>query len=182
MDITNHLLHSDIMDTTEISTMDPFVDIRSMSPQPQTVPIPIKQQKISNGAAFSRSPSYRQDLQPARIQKSQMPHLPYVTSQSGLVYDVRMRFHVEIEQDADQGVHPEDPRRIWSIYKELVDAGLVDDPNTIELSEHVLGRIPARFATEEEICAVHTKRHYDWVVALERKLSIPHIFAVLTNH
>ncbi|CAD0112743.1 unnamed protein product [Aureobasidium uvarum] len=75
-------------------------------------------------------------------------HLPYSTSQTGLVYDVRMRFHVEVRPEVNQGVHPEDPRRIYAIYKELVDAGLVDDPNT-------------------EVCAVHTERHYDWVISLE---------------
>jgi len=77
--------------------------------------------------------------------KPALEQLPYSTSQTGLVYDVRIRFNVEVRPEVNQGVHPEDPRRIYAIYKELVDAGLVDDPSTVSLAPSVLARIPTRF-------------------------------------
>lgn len=102
--------------------------------------------------------------------------LPYSTSQSGLVYDVRMRFHTEIVsyEEVANDFHPEDPRRIHEIYMELKDAGLVADeladetPETIEEDRFKLWRIQTREATWEEISAVHTRNHYDWVKGLTR--------------
>ncbi|GAM86032.1 hypothetical protein ANO11243_040420 [Dothideomycetidae sp. 11243] len=84
--------------------------------------------------------------------------LPYASSRSGLVYDVRMRFHVEpIPKDSD--MHPEDPRRIYEVYNELCEAGLVDDPTNPDLAgQYLLLRIPARHATESEILLEKT----DW--------------------
>ncbi|THV64142.1 histone deacetylase HdaA, partial [Aureobasidium pullulans] len=99
--------------------------------------------------------------------KPALEQLPYSTSQTGLVYDVRMRFHVEVRPEVNQGVHPEDPRRIYAIYKELVDAGLVDDPSTVSLAPSVLARIPTRFVTKQEVCAVHSERHWEFVISLE---------------
>ena len=95
--------------------------------------------------------------------------LPYSSSRSGLVYDVRMRFHVEpIPKDSD--MHPEDPRRIYEVYTELCQAGLVDDLTNPELAgQYVLLRIPARYATEEEILACHSKGSYDFVMSLKGK-------------
>ncbi|TKX27565.1 histone deacetylase domain-containing protein 1 [Elsinoe australis] len=93
--------------------------------------------------------------------------LPYASSRSGLVYDVRMRFHVEpIPKDTD--MHPEDPRRIFEVYNELCQAGLVDDPANPELAgDYVLLRIPARHATENEILACHSQGSYDLVMNLK---------------
>ncbi|KAG9653006.1 hypothetical protein KCU69_g16701, partial [Aureobasidium melanogenum] len=102
MDISDHLMDGNVIDTTE---MDPFVmDMRS--PTTQT-----KHQNMLNGQrdAASRSPSFRQEVIP--LPQKGMAHLPYSTSQTGLVYDVRMRFHVEVRPEVNQGVHPEDPRR-----------------------------------------------------------------------
>ena len=96
--------------------------------------------------------------------------LPYSTSSTGLVYDVRMRFHVEVRPEQNQGVHPEDPRRIYAIYQELVEAGLVLGTDEGLSSKYVLGRIPTRDATKAEICAVHSERHYDWVMGLKGML------------
>ncbi|KAH7025471.1 histone deacetylase [Macrophomina phaseolina] len=95
--------------------------------------------------------------------KPKSEKLPYSSSRSGLVYDVRMRFHTE-PLDAmlsEDDIHPEDPRRIMEIFNELAESGLVETP-----SHHVpdpdfsLWRINARPATEEEICLVHTRDHY----------------------
>ncbi|KXL49010.1 hypothetical protein M433DRAFT_62748 [Acidomyces richmondensis BFW] len=105
-----------------------------------------------------------QDLpRPARY-----PNLPYATAQTGLVYDVRMRFHVEaIPSETD--VHPEDPRRIHAIFEALVDAGLAWTKAAKGPSEFYMARIAAREATKEEICLVHTERHWNWIQTLSSK-------------
>lgn len=93
--------------------------------------------------------------------------LPYATSRSGLVYDVRMRFHVE-PMPKDTDMHPEDPRRIFEVFSELCQAGLVDDPANPDLvGDYVLLRIPARHATEQEILACHSQKSYDLVMDLK---------------
>ncbi|CAD0054141.1 unnamed protein product [Aureobasidium pullulans] len=108
--------------------------------------------------------------------KPALEQLPYSTSQTGLVYDVRIRFNVEVRPEVNQGVHPEDPRRIYAIYKELVDAGLVDDPSTGVHPEDPR-RIYAIYKElvdaglvddpSTEVCAVHSERHWEFVISLE---------------
>ncbi|KAE8134720.1 hypothetical protein BDV38DRAFT_285494 [Aspergillus pseudotamarii] len=88
--------------------------------------------------------------------------LPIAQLPSGLCYDVQMRYHCEVRPTAD--VHPEDPRRIYYIYKELCRAGLVDDPESSRpLVSRPLKRISVRNATEEEISLVHTPDHFAFV-------------------
>ena len=99
------------------------------------------------------------------------PHVPYASSRTGLVYDAQMRFHAELNSDEDD-IHPEDPRRIWEIYNELVKAGLVDDdqaPAEYSSKPFKLWRIPARLAEAAEIALVHTPEHYQWVEGLQCK-------------
>jgi len=108
--------------------------------------------------------------------------LPYSKLPSGLCYDVRMRYHCELEPlpdeegyipGADPDLHPEDPRRIWSIFRELCHAGLVDDQMSIYgIVKSPLTRIDARYATRAEICLVHTRDHYDFVESLQGGLSV----------
>lgn len=102
---------------------------------------------------------------PAKFQS-----LPYASAQTGLVYDVRMRFHVEpvpLEDD----IHPEDPRRIHAIFESFVDAGLAwkegsEDPSL----NYYMARIDTRKVTKQEVCLVHTEKHWDWVQSLRTKL------------
>jgi len=97
--------------------------------------------------------------------------LPYASSRTGLVYDVRMRFHVEPKPE-DTDMHPEDPRRIFEVYNELVQAGLVDDPSAPDLrGDYLLLRIPIRSAVKEEILACHSQRSWDFVMDLPSTLS-----------
>lgn len=115
---------------------------------------------LHNGVKEEKKPSV------IVVRKPKFAALPYATSQTGLVYDVRMRFHVE-PLATENDLHPEDPRRIWSIISALRDAGLVDDADSPgPSSEYYLGRISARYATQQEICAVHSQRHYNWVMDL----------------
>ncbi|KAL1984364.1 hypothetical protein VTN96DRAFT_9225 [Rasamsonia emersonii] len=88
--------------------------------------------------------------------------LPVTSLATGLCYDIRMRYHCEVRPTAD--VHPEDPRRIYYIYKELCRAGLVADPESTQpLVPRPLQRIDVREATEEEIQLVHAAEHYTFV-------------------
>ncbi|KAI4251036.1 MAG: hypothetical protein LQ352_005097 [Teloschistes flavicans] len=84
---------------------------------------------------------------------------------TGLCYDVRMRYHCELDPPKDRfDYHPEDPRRIYHIYRELCQAGLYSDPAfNVPVIEKPLQRIYARSATPEEICLVHTANHYNFL-------------------
>jgi histone deacetylase 6 len=95
--------------------------------------------------------------------------LPYATAQTGLIYDVRMRFHVESEP-TEEDLHPEDPRRIHAIFEAFVNAGLVWRQSEVgPPSGFYMGRIDTRMVTEEEVCLVHTKNHWNWVQSLSTK-------------
>lgn len=91
--------------------------------------------------------------------------LPISRLPTGLCYDERMRYHSEVAATSGENVHPEDPRRIYYIYKELCEAGLVNDPKHPPMVETPLLRIDAREATREECLLVHTPEHYDFVKA-----------------
>jgi histone deacetylase 6 len=91
--------------------------------------------------------------------------LPLASLATGLCYDIRMRYHCEVRPAAD--VHPEDPRRIYYIYKEICRAGLVEDPEIMDaprpLAPIPLQRIDVRNATREEVELVHTDEHFKFV-------------------
>lgn len=99
---------------------------------------------------------------------------------TGLCYDVRMRYHCELDPPKQRvDFHPEDPRRIYIIYDTLVKAGLVDDRDTLKdlegakiLVPSPLMRVFARPATEAEICLVHDKKHYDFIESTKGPLSL----------
>ncbi|XP_061696179.1 histone deacetylase 6 isoform X2 [Syngnathoides biaculeatus] len=75
---------------------------------------------------------------------SESPQIPAVTK-TGLVYDERMMEHLNLWDRH----HPEQPQRIFKIFSRHQQLGLV---------ERCL-RIPARFATEEELAMCHTVAH-----------------------
>ena len=89
--------------------------------------------------------------------------LPVAKLPTGLCYDDRMRYHAEVAATSGDNVHPEDPRRIYYIYKELCEAGLIDDKKNPPIVEMPLLRIDAREATMAECTLVHTQEHYDFV-------------------
>jgi histone deacetylase 6 len=91
------------------------------------------------------------------------PGLPVARLPTGLCYDERMRYHAEVSATSGENVHPEDPRRIYYIYKELCEAGLVADKKYPPMVDVPLLRIHAREATQEECLLIHTKAHYDFV-------------------
>lgn len=96
---------------------------------------------------------------------------------TGCCYDDRMKLHANAEFSV-KPAHPEDPRRIEAIMKELKEAGLIyngPDSNLKAVLESSptcwMYRISAREATKEEICLVHLGSHYDWVQNLSTKSS-----------
>lgn len=101
------------------------------------------------------------------------PGLPLGSMATGYCYDTRMRYHCEVRPVSD--VHPEDPRRIYYIYKELCKAGLVDDPDsTRPLAPQTLQRIPIREATEDEVKLIHTEAHWAFVQSTKGTLIFSH--------
>lgn len=85
--------------------------------------------------------------------------LRYSAMRTGICYDVRMRFHATVDED---DMHPEDPRRIYEIYKALCLAGLIDDPSfagAVRKDDIMVG-IRAREVTRDEALLVHTPEHW----------------------
>ena len=91
--------------------------------------------------------------------------LPRSSLSTGVCYDARMRFHTELVPSKDRTeYHPEDPRRIYYIYRALCEAGLVEDKMSIPpMARHLLRHIPARHAERDEVCLVHTQEHFDYL-------------------
>ena len=83
-------------------------------------------------------------------------------TRSGLCYDARMRFHGVINPMDD---HPEDPRRIYRIYRALEGAGLTAISALANRGRNVLRRIPAREAVKEEVLLVHDLAHWENMLA-----------------
>ncbi|KAF2033458.1 hypothetical protein EK21DRAFT_58471 [Setomelanomma holmii] len=103
--------------------------------------------------------------------KPRDPNLPYTTSRTGLVYDPRMRFHAELPSMSlgEDDIHPEDPRRIHSIFEEIRQAGLVGSSGSTEddSTEAHCWRIAIRSASKQEILLIHTEDHYAFVESLQ---------------
>ncbi|SCV05396.1 LANO_0H06568g1_1 [Lachancea nothofagi CBS 11611] len=95
------------------------------------------------------------------------PRLQYTPLKTGLCYDVRMRYHAKIFTSYFEYIdpHPEDPRRIYRIYKILAENGLVNDPTLSGVDDigDLMLKIPVREATDAEILQVHTKEHLDFL-------------------
>lgn len=123
-----------------------------------------------------RSSSLEEDREPKLESKDEfkgtvVPAIPaqlvYCNLKSGICYDVRMRYHCKIVTTAMDYVdpHPEDPRRIYRIYKAIAEAGLITDP-TLQGAEDLgplMKKVPVREATLEEILLVHSPAHLDFI-------------------
>lgn len=121
----------------------------------------------------SRLTPAQQSSPQVRVPPKPRSTLIYPTSKTGLVYDPRMRFHAELPDmniNPDD-IHPEDPRRIHSIFEELKQAGLVASSTSEEDKEDHCWRIAARFATRPEILLIHTEEHYDLVESFQNMTS-----------
>lgn len=91
--------------------------------------------------------------------------LTYSNKRTGLCYDVRMRYHATVDEG---DMHPEDPRRIYFIYRALVEDGLIDDEDDMASEEQlraqpVLAKFKAREVTKAEACLVHSEAHWKFI-------------------
>ncbi|CAK7890694.1 histone deacetylase Hda1p [[Candida] anglica] len=108
---------------------------------------------------------------PLVVVPSTKPQLFYSTLKTGIAYDVRMRYHAKIFTSYFEYIdpHPEDPRRIYRIYKILAEAGLIQDSalsGTDDIGP-LMVKIPVREATSEEILEVHTEEHLKYIESTE---------------
>lgn len=113
-----------------------------------------------------------------KLKKPRPPNLKYVTRFTGVCYDVRMRFHATVDVE---DVHPEDPRRIFSIYEELMKNGLIAreqtvwNPNTDpDCMRPVAPMVvfTSREVTKEEALLVHTEDHWNFIEETASKLTL----------
>lgn len=116
-------------------------------------------------------PPKRAKLDALVVVPHKKPDLFYSVLKTGLVYDVRMRYHAKIFTLYFEYIdpHPEDPRRIYRIYKKLAEAGLVQD-TALSGSEDIgplMVKIPIREATADEILEVHTEEHLKFISLTE---------------
>ncbi|KAH8716962.1 hypothetical protein GQ44DRAFT_775716 [Phaeosphaeriaceae sp. PMI808] len=127
--------------------------------------------RSASGRDSSRRTSKQRKSPEVRVApKPRVTVLPYASSKTGLVYDPRMRFHAELpNMTLMDDIHPEDPRRIHSIFEEIKQAGLVGSSGTLEddKNEDHCWRIAIRPATKPEILMIHTEEHYDFVESLQ---------------
>ncbi|KAJ1843108.1 Histone deacetylase hda1, partial [Coemansia sp. RSA 2708] len=72
-----------------------------------------------------------------------------MTKRVGYVYDVRMRYHQDLEDPQDP--HPEDPRRIYWIYNILKNSGCLDIMKSVAITP-----VP-----DIKILQVHTRQYLD---------------------
>lgn len=95
--------------------------------------------------------------------KTKYNPLPVSSLRTGLCYDPRMMYHAQLFEEE----HPEQPSRIFSIYKALVDAGLVEDQNISGVSKEggIMMRIDAREVTPEEAILAHSKEHWEYLAS-----------------
>lgn len=100
------------------------------------------------------------------------PQIRYTPLKTGLCYDVRMRYHAKIFTSYFEYIdpHPEDPRRIYRLYKILAENGLINDPTLSGVDDlgDLMLKIPIREATDEEILEVHSKEHLDFIESTSR--------------
>lgn len=89
--------------------------------------------------------------------------LPVSSLKTGLCYDVRMMNHTQIFENE----HPEQPKRIFLIYKALVDAMLLVDPGISGVSQEpgLMTRISAREVTYDEAMLAHSEEHWEYLAS-----------------
>ncbi|KAJ2172397.1 Histone deacetylase hda1, partial [Coemansia sp. RSA 353] len=80
--------------------------------------------------------------------KQETPAPPH-TKRVGYVYDVRMKYHQDLEDPQDP--HPEDPRRIYWIYNILKVAGCLD----------IMKNVLVTPVTDDKILRVHERQYLE---------------------
>ena len=132
-----------------------------------------KDEDVSKPPSLKREAEDDVDLEAPTPPKKQVivppcpPKVHYIPLKTGLCYDVRMRYHAKIYTSYFEYIdpHPEDPRRIYRIYKILAENGLIKDPYLSGVDDigDLMLKIPVREATDEEILEVHSKEHLEFL-------------------
>jgi histone deacetylase 6 len=93
--------------------------------------------------------------------------LEYSSQRTGICYDVRMRFHATVDEE---DLHPEDPRRIFEIYKAICAAKLIHDPKFLGVVKQndLMAGILARPVTKEEALLVHEEQHWKFLESTQQ--------------
>ena len=154
-------------------------DHREMTPEKYLKYANPKLQRLANhsGSEKSGDDDDDDDDEEEEDPQSQTAVVSFEELRTGLAYDPRMRFHIElVDDDKSLDFHPEDPRRIIAIYKLLCENGLVEgSPYPSAMGEVLkpLKRIPARYATKDECLRVHEEQHFDNLQATASKFLDP---------
>jgi histone deacetylase 6 len=125
----------------------------------------------NDGVAALKRKRDTEDVSPAQVVEKGAPQLIYHGLKTGICYDVRMRYHSRIVTSTFDYIdpHPEDPRRIYRIYKALTEAGLITDTQLQGVDDlgPLMQKIPVRKALDEEILLVHTQQHLEFIASTE---------------
>ncbi|CUM66524.1 uncharacterized protein PRCAT00004191001 [Priceomyces carsonii] len=148
------------------TTTEPAVE-EIKKEEPETKKIKIEE----DGKYESFGNSEKQKTSTIVVVPPTAPKLFYTPLKTGLVYDVRMRYHAKIFTSYFEYIdpHPEDPRRIYRIYKRLAEAGLIQDSSLSGSDEigPLMVKIPTREATVEEILEVHSEELFKFIESTE---------------
>ena len=157
---------------TEQSLRGPFLPVKNSS---ESLP--------SKSESSAMAEQYADEILSDDLESEAMLQTPGIAVASlptGLCYDVRMRYHCELDPPKQRlDFHPEDPRRIYYIYKALCKAGLVagvDD--SMSITSKFLHKVNIRYATKEEICLVHDAKHFDFVKSTKGILLVTFILSI----
>lgn len=122
---------------------------------------------LPDSSTSSSSSSVQPVIANGKIVETTKPQLIYTPLKTGYCYDVRMRYHAKIVTSNFDYVdpHPEDPRRIYRVYKALAESGIIIDPKLEGLDEvgSLMQKITIRFASDEELLLVHTQEHLSFI-------------------
>lgn len=151
-----------------------YLDPRELQPQPYSES-PVHVEKVVHQCRRDSMDETSQGESQEETQDSVVYHERKSYLPTGCCYDDRMKFHANADY-SETAYHPEDPRRIEAIMNAFRAAGLIYGGSEAELQEILeaaptkyMWRVPAREATREEICLVHTPSHYEWVEELSTK-------------
>ncbi|CAI5756113.1 unnamed protein product [Candida verbasci] len=160
-------LHTEIKNETNIDDSEIHFDIKD-DDGPKYKKIKIENNEVEKSAIENNSSNGDSKVVVIPPKK---PQLFYTPLKTGLVYDVRMRYHAKIFTTYTEYTdpHPEDPRRIYRIYKKLVEAGLITDSDLSGIEEigPLMLKIPIREADAEEILEVHSEKHLEFIKSTE---------------
>lgn len=129
-----------------------MTDAPETKPVTESVPLNLQGSAVNGALETEQKPDIQNSTRTFR----------FPISYTGLCYDARMRFHAVINPIDD---HPEDPRRIYRIYRAIENAGLTSITSLTGAGRNSLQRIPVREVLKEECLLVHNLVHWENMLA-----------------